>query len=154
MNSLIEVIKHQDLCHDEQGKLFPIDDLMRMYEESKQIAKKCKEYQEQLKQVVEDIGGMLRSERLPGLALVIKEKEGRPTINAPLAIPVLLDGYFTNDELKDFVTVPMGAMKDALKAKTQPGEKGPRVAQLMESLEMAGAIERGAPSRVLAEEAL
>ena len=143
----------EKLCYRSNGELLSTDELLDLYEESKRIAQVSKDFQEQLKAVVEE-KGILRSERLPDLALTIKEREGRPSINAAKAIPIMLNGYFDNDELKDFVTVPMGKMKKALEAKTESGDKKGRVERLLNDLQDAGAIERGRPSRSLVVEAV
>ena len=148
---LRESVSFDRLCYNPNGELRPVDDLMDALEETKDMISFCRSYQAQLKSVVQSTGP-LESQKLPGLTLLLKEKDGQPTVNADAAIPILLDGYFVNEELKDFVAVPLGAMKKALKSKTPPGEKKGRVDALLADLERAGAIERGKPSTSLVVE--
>jgi len=120
MNALVEFTQKlensTDLVHDEKGALLPPDTLYEWLEAAKHISKMCKEYEAQLKEAVQK-SGPLQLETLPELAIAIVESDGRTSINAEKAMPVLYD-YFEPSEVAPFVTIQKGKMEKALMDKT------------------------------------
>jgi len=151
MNALVEFTQKlensTDLVHDEKGALLPPDTLYEWLEAAKHISKMCKEYEAQLKEAVQK-SGPLQLETLPELAIAIVESDGRTSINAEKAMPVLYD-YFEPSEVAPFVTIQKGKMEKALMDKTEAGSKKGMVDMLQYKLEQAGAIEKGKPSHQL-----
>ena len=145
--ALTELQGNEFLCYDGRGALMSVDTLYDWYEESKALIKFCKEFQAQLKEEVVH-RGPLPLERLPEMKIALVAKEGRASINAERAMPVLMK-YFSAIELGKFVTVPKGAMVKALESKTEAGSKKGRVNALLRELGKDKALTRGESTRVL-----